>query len=549
MIQDLEFLYNQLNRFINGSPSGLLQILTASARQTTFDRIISCPTYPVPAKTSGLSLAISQFREAMAHPDIHPPTFLARLYISTRKLEHRKRTGQFFTSQEVAHWGISTAPPRLLDHVCDAGAGTGVFAYAILRAGVSVRSYTGVENDPILALCIAHVLESIKAPGSYKAWYSNFLLLRESSLMKQGLKPPTLVISNPPFIRYHNLAGRARIRMELKSSLGILLSSLSGSGSYFLLRAAELASSHKHPHASANPIPRLLFYLPNEAAGAAHARRLRDELERFHGWTWDKYKIPNSHAGVDRHPSNSLALFFVFEKMKLRNQPPQRQSKTSTRLQDLMKIRRGISTGCNQYFVLMDEDARIRQIPSRYLLEVLPTRIPIRGSSFSKQDWELLRKSGRPCWLLALPNTSVENLDKHVQMYLKEGIRRGVHMTPTAKALRNWFSIPVPAEPPDVFVTYLFRGAPRFVLNSAGVRHLTNILGGRFVSDKFHVRNQESIIEVLNIQAIRWKNAGRVYKGGLRKIEPRELSMLPIDPAIIKSPTSEREAKTVSLFD
>ena len=313
----------------------------------------------------------------------------------------------------------------------------------------------------------------------------------------------------------------------------------------------------KGTHGPPNPVERLsgcpmyllLTALPNEAAGAAHARRLREELERVHGWTWDKHRIPISQTGVDRHPSNSLALFFVSEKRSLRNQPSPRQSQTSTCVKDVLKIRRGISTVCNQYFVLTDEEVHRSQIPSRYLLKVLPTRIPIRGSSFSKQDWELLRKSGRPCWLLALPNTTIESLEKRVQMYLKEGVRRGVHMTPTAKSLRDWFSIPVPAEPPDVFVTYLFRGAPRFVLNRAGVYHLTNILGGRFASDKFRIKSRESIIEALNIQAVTWKDAGRVYKGGLQKIEPRELSMLPIDPAIIKSQTSEREAKTPSLFD
>jgi hypothetical protein len=55
---------------------------------------------------------------------------------------------------------------------------------------------------------------------------------------------------------------------------------------------------------------------------------------------------------------------------------------------------------------------------------------------------------------------------------------RSVHATPTAESLRTWLSIPVPATPPDVFITYLFRGAPRFVVNQARVCNLTNILGG-----------------------------------------------------------------------
>jgi hypothetical protein len=75
----------------------------------------------------------------------------------------------------------------------------------------------------------------------------------------------------------------------------------------------------------------------------------------------------------------------------------------------------------------------------------------------------------------------------------------------------------------------MFRGAPRFILNSAKVHHLTNILGGRFIlpSD-----NPTRTIKILNEQGKRWMETlgpGREYKGGLRKIEPRELSFLAFD--------------------
>jgi adenine-specific DNA-methyltransferase len=552
MVSDVESIYSGLSQFINGSAAGLLQLLVSAARRTTFERIINCPTYTVPVKTSGLSTAVRQLREAMDNPNVHLPTFFARLYSSTCTLEHRKQVGQFFTATEVAEWAILKAEPKLIDDVCDAGAGAGIFADAILRTGISVRSYVGVENDPLLALCTAHVLESINAPDSYKSWYANFLLLQYTSFKARGLRVPNLIISNPPFVRFHNLSGRARIRASLKSSIGVMLSALSGSGSYFLLRAAELAGSTGSVMVEQRPNGRLLFFLPKEAAGAAHARRLRDDLQRLHGWTWRMYQIRNSRTGIDRHPSNSLAWFFVFEQKKSQVESRSRQSKPAACVRDIIQVKRGISTGCNEFFVLTDEEVRRRKIPQRRLRAILPTRIPITGNNFSESDWNLLRLSGHPCWLLVLPNSNIEEFEMHVQEYLKEGLRRGVHLTPTARSLRTWFSIPIPPTPPDVFATYLFRGAPRFVLNRARVHHLTNILGGRFVTSIIDPKRQEMIIDSLNIQAEQWiksRMASREYKGGLRKIEPRELSMLPIDPAIVEPVNRENQAATESLFD
>ncbi len=104
----------------------------------------------------------------------------------------------------------------------------------------------------------------------------------------------------------------------------------------------------------------------------------------------------------------------------------------------------------------------------------------------------------------------------------------------------------------DVFVTYFFRGAPRFVANRAGVLHLTNILGGRFTTIGLDSERKQAVVDFLNVQAKRWKTAGREYKQRLRKIEPGELSMLPVDATIAGlCRPMKRTAKPVTgkLFD
>lgn len=545
-----EDLYRKIRRFTNDSPEGLLQLLVAIATRDTFRRIIECPTYPVPMSVHGLSTAVGNFYDIVRARGTHLPTFFAKLYGPTRTLEHRKRTGQFFTSQAVAKWALSRSKPLPNENFCDAGAGTGVFGNALIDSGVAVGSYIAIENDPILALCAAHVLELINAPATHRVWYANFLRLDERVFKSRGLNPPNVVIANPPFVRSRYLAGLDRVRQELKSSLGLLPSSLSGSGSYFLTRAAELAESSQSENVGRRP--RLLFFLPREYAGAAHAHKLRHDLSTRR-WTYREYEIPYDQTGIDRHPSNALALFCVFERENVARPQLSRQSDKGLQVKDVLRIRRGISTGCNDFFVLTDQEARRRGL-NKWLKRVLPTRIHLPESVFTDDYWEELRKKGYPCWLLVLPERKLKEFDTSVQEYLREGLRRGLHATPTANTMRTWFSLPV-TEPPDLFVTYFFRGAPRFILNSANAYNLTNILGGRFISPVQDDQTKELMICSLNKQAERWmrgKGAGREYKGGLRKIEPRELSQLPVDTALwdlVHMQKRAAKATTGSLFE
>lgn len=531
--------FREITKFVKGSPAGLIQLLVSAARKSTYNRIISCPTYPVPVRGSGLADAVRHLREVMDQKDVHVPTLLGQLYGSVRTLEQRKRRGQFFTSEDVATWALSIASPTSTDDVCDPGCGTAVFAHAVIWNKQIPHSYTGVENDPILALCAAHVLESINAPDSFRIWYSNFLLLEEETFTKHAVALPTFIISNPPYIRFHNLAGRENLRIALSSEYGVLPSAFSGAGNYFLLKAAQLASSSKDSNGErqSSRKGRLLFFFPQEAEGAAHMRQLRRDLERTHGWVSHQHSIPRSQTGIDLHPSNATALVFVFEKRSRKTEDDQLLRKTTPKVADIIQIRRGISTGSNGFFVLSDEEVGQRRIPKHRLRRVLPTRIPVPKNQISREHWDSLRKAGHACWLLALPDSEIDEFEPSIRDYLKEGIRQGVHRTPTAMSLRKWYSIPMPANPPDLFITYLFRGAPRFVMNSAGVLNLTNILGGRFKPEIADITLRSAILNLLNDQAHTWIDvigAGRIYKGDLRKIEPRELSNLPLNDIFVK---------------
>ena len=541
----------ELMMFVKRSPSALVQLLVAAATKDTFARIIDCPTYPVPVRTSDLDAAVRRLRGLFA-TSAHLSQELARLYAAARPLEHRKQLGQFFTPHDAAEWSIMIDTPTRADVVVDAGAGTGVFADVLIGRRVKVRSYVGMENDPILALCAAHVLDVRSAPRSFKIWYTNFLTTGRPAFTLRGLRHPTFVISNPPFVRFHNLRGRGRLLRFLELATGIKLSPLSGTGNYFLCRAVDLVGV-KEGAEPTTPSPRLMFFLPREAAGAAHARRLRRDLEQKYGWRSREYAVPVQNVS-SKGQQGAAALLFAFERRISRAQVsslPREQRPLSA----ILQIRRGIATGCNEFFVLTDAGARLQGIPSKYLCPILPTRIALKTEEFSANDWEALRVSGKPCWLLRLPAIDIYALEGQVQEYLNAGIRRGLHETPTAQRLRKWFALPVPSAAPDVFITYMFRGSPRFILNTAGVFNLTNMLGGRFRPMALDARISRDVVAELTCLARSWfegGNVGREYRDGLRKIEPRELQELPLSDLIIAMlPDSPAKHEDVNrtLFD
>jgi adenine-specific DNA-methyltransferase len=535
----LDSKLRDLVRFVEGSPTALLQLLISASNKSTFARIVNCPRYPVPDRTPDATSAVKLFKETIAAAEVYPSSVLTLLYRTSRDIKYRKRLGQFFSAAEIADWAFSISTPEKFDSICDAGCGTGIFAESLLRKKIKVVSYIGIENDPILALSAAYILEVLEAPASYIIWYTNYLVVKNNSFKKENLPIPTIIISNPPYIRFHHLHDRGHMLSSLKSGTGIQLSSFSGTFNYFLCKSVELLTNQESKGFSNSTKPRLLFFAPKEAAGSAHSRKLRDDLRINQGWSWQEYSVPEIQSNIDRHRSNTLALFFVFNKsdqIKFETNSPKRDGQNNI-LGDILEVKRGISTGCNDYFVLADEDVRQHEIPPNRLYPILPTRVSLHDSEISLETWEEFRKTNHRCWLLALPNERIEYFEPSVQEYLKEGLRRGIHSTPTAIRLRAWYSIPIPSKPPDIFITYIFRGSPRFLLNSAGVGHLTNILGGRFHQIITDPKNRIKFIKSLDNAATKWFNLdspGREYKGGLRKIEPKEMQTLPLDNAQLK---------------
>lgn len=520
-----------------------LQLLLDISKKSTFNRIARCPTYPIRVATPDLEKRRQLLFESIA-PDQYEISYaLAFLYDAATEIGQRKDYGQFFTPAHVACKATASVDLGRGETLMDVGCGTGIFPLTILKNLVERHEdpasfgYLGIENDMLLALSAAVSLEWAGAPSNWRVLFANYLSLKTDDIREilgDGRRIDA-VISNPPFVRSHRLGERT----ELAAELGLPRSS--GLHSFFLAYTLTLIRRC-----------RMLFIVPLEMNGTHYgstqleqlrtAFRLDNEIiyydERAHSWNnLASHQISLDMHTVIRHAWN-LVLFHPICERKTEapiSQKAGKKGKATTFLGCLAAVHRGISTGANSFFVLTDNRAKELGIwgNAAYLRRIIPTKIAKArlGVVFDDEAWQNLRKEGKPCWLLSLPEKMPDSFPSGIKQYLREGERGGIHMSPTCKNRKYWHSIRIP-NVPDLLFTYVSRGFPVFAYNKAQAHNLTNLLGVYLKFPVFSEDNQMKLFaQLLNNELVKWVNqnsVGRRYKGGLVKFEPSDLERMPI---------------------
>jgi hypothetical protein len=204
-------------------------------------------------------------------------------------------------------------------------------------------------------------------------------------------------------------------------------------------------------------------------------------------------------------------------------------------LGDLFTIKRGLATGNNHFFIIPRSRLAELGIPAACVRPILPSPRLVREESIDADTdgWPVLKQQ------LALidcrlSEEDIRNKWPRFAEYLEEGKRQGLHQGYLTSRRRPWYS--QEKREAALFVcTYMGRSRQRpfrFIWNkstatAANVYHM--LYPKDFIARQVAEKAREVLAALRAIQPEHFFNEGRVYGGGLHKMEPAEMARLPAD--------------------
>jgi adenine-specific DNA-methyltransferase len=476
----------------------------------------------------------------------------------------RNKLGQFATPPELALeiaaylrelWKTRNDEIRFLDPAL----GTGSFFSALRRAFPpnAIAQAKGIEIDPDFV----KVARDLWGVFDLNVIQGNFTELSVPSLSEC----PNLILTNPPYVRHHHINFEEKIRLQglVARRLGYALSGLSGLYCHFLLLAHDWLTEDGFG----------VWLIPSEFMDVNYGSVVRQYLTervtlvRVHRFDpsdvqFDdalvtsavivfQKKLPSPNHAATFSFGGSLQMPAMEQSIPIRaiaggqrwGGLPQRNGADLVRpeaglhLSDLFFIKRGLATGANGFFILTRKRAEELGLPPEFLKPILPNPRKLSGPIIETDanGWPLLDDQ---LVLIdcRLPESHLKSDHSMLWRYLRKGEHLRIRDRYLVKYRDPWYS--QEQRPPAPFLcTYMGRGANgktpfRFFWNrSKATAHNVYLL--LYPKDELkQILDQEPSLEESVFQFLRgisrtdlvWE--GRVYGGGLHKLEPAELGRI-----------------------
>ncbi|MEP5765550.1 MAG: Eco57I restriction-modification methylase domain-containing protein [Halieaceae bacterium] len=470
----------------------------------------------------------------------------------------RNELGQFSTPNglavEILRETLSLFPKRKKIRFLDPAFGTGVFFSAlVLELGNSrIGKAQAFEIDPHYGI------------PSEALWGDSITIDLEDFTSRE---PPAaerhkfnLVVCNPPYVRHHHIAGsdKERLKNLAVDYAGASFSGLTGLYCYFV------AICHGWLQKGALGV----WLIPSEFMdvnyGSALKQYLLDKVTLLRIHRFD----PNDTQFDDALVSSAVVWFlndeagadhevkFTFggsldspEVVRMVSRPTLAEEKKWTRfplsesrngrsgpvLGDYFSVKRGIATGDNKFFVMTPEQIEERKLPISQFIPILPSPRYLESDDLEADS------NGNPLldkrlFLLncRLPLDVVRGQYPSLYDYLKAGEEGGVSEKYLCSSRKLWYLQEI-REPCRFFCTYIGRsdaGRPsfRFILNNSSAIAANSYLmlypkpefTQLIMTDASLANNIAKELRAISNEAL--LEEGRVYGGGMHKLEPRELT-------------------------
>jgi adenine-specific DNA-methyltransferase len=473
----------------------------------------------------------------------------------------RNRTGQFSTPNALAdeivrycrdRWDVKPRPVRFLEPCI----GTGSFFSSLQRAFPAdmIQTAFGCELDD----------EHANVAGSL--WKAAGLQLKNGDFLEQA--PPrqkyNLLITNPPYVRHHHLDPKRKehLQAKVREALQLRISGLAGLYCYFLL----LADAWLDQSALS------VWLIPSEFMdvnyGSAVKEYLTSRVRLLHIHRFCPTDVQFDDALVSSAivifeksaPTDQDVTFSLGESLRApANHVVWRQSRLvpmekwtkyidfapghgGRRQQpvlfgDLFTIKRGLATGNNGFFIVPREKAKSLGIPCQFLRPILPSPRSITNPVIETDNAGYATLAPQLALIdCRLPEETIAQRYPRFWEYLQSGKTGGVHATYLTSRRTPWYSQEErPAAP--FLCTYMGRCSKgrkpfRFLWNQSQAT-APNVYLMLYPKGPLHnaLEREPSLFKQLfdalqSLDTNDIKGDGRVYGGGLFKMEPKELAAI-----------------------